>query len=51
MTVRVLVADDDPLYRRVLTSTLTGWGYTVIEANDGTSALALLEADADSLRL
>jgi len=43
--MRVLVAEDDPLYRRVLRATLAGWGYRVAEAEDGTAALAVLEAD------
>jgi diguanylate cyclase (GGDEF)-like protein len=48
--MRVLVAEDDPLYRRVLQATLAGWGYSIVEAADGMTALRVLEA-ADAPRL
>ena len=35
----VLVADDDPAARYLLTATLTGEGYTVVEAEDGHQAV------------
>ena len=38
---RVLVADDQPHIRRVLTTLLSNAGYTVDEAEDGTAALEL----------
>ena len=43
--MKVLVAEDDPVYRRILESTLTGWGYEVTSVVDGHSALAKMEAD------
>jgi two-component system cell cycle response regulator DivK len=41
---RVLVVDDDPDNRRVLRRMLAASGATVIEAEDGTQALATLES-------
>lgn len=41
---RVLVADDDPLARRLLQRSLLNWGFTVVEAEDGEEALSLLES-------
>jgi two-component system response regulator HydG len=35
----VLVADDDPAHRTMLRTLLTGWGYTVLEADDGSTAI------------
>lgn len=40
--MRILVADDDPVARLVVSSRLTKWGYGVVTAEDGTSALAVL---------
>ncbi|HXM90593.1 MAG TPA: response regulator, partial [Candidatus Dormibacteraeota bacterium] len=34
----ILVVDDEPQIRRVLRTTLTAEGYTIIEARDGTEA-------------
>ncbi|MFC7975824.1 SpoIIE family protein phosphatase [Streptomyces cinereoruber] len=45
---RVLVVDDNPTNRYVLRTTLSRAGHTVVEAEDGTGALALLK-DADAL--
>ena len=43
----VLIADDDPVSRRALEATLTGWGYEVEVVNDGQQALdALLREGA-----
>jgi two-component system cell cycle response regulator len=42
--VRILVADDDPVSRRLLESSLERWGYEVVVAEDGISALAALRA-------
>lgn len=42
--MNVLVAEDDPIYRRVLRATLAGWGYRVIEVADGSAALQALES-------
>ena len=34
----VLVVDDDPAHRAMLLTLLTGWGYRIIEADDGSAA-------------
>jgi signal transduction histidine kinase len=41
---RILVADDDPLVREVMTATLEDGGFDVIEAADGEEALSLCVA-------
>lgn len=43
--MKVLVADDDPVYRHLLHSTLAGWGYAVATVNDGAAAWRILESD------
>jgi diguanylate cyclase (GGDEF)-like protein len=48
--VRVLLAEDDPILRRLLESFLVKWGYEVTLANDGAEAWAILQAE-DSPRL
>lgn len=40
---KVLVADDDKLYRVILEDSLKKWGYNVITAEDGYEALQMLE--------
>lgn len=40
---KVLVADDDRLYRVILEDSLKKWGYNVITAEDGYEALHILE--------
>jgi diguanylate cyclase (GGDEF)-like protein len=40
---RILIAEDDPVSRRVLQTFLLKWGYEVIVAENGTQALAILE--------
>ena len=51
-TAKVLIADDDPVFRRLLESLLTKWGYAVETANDGSEAWnVLLGADAPSLAI
>ena len=48
--MRVLLADDDEMYRTLLISTLTRWGYEVIAVDGGEQALERLAAeDAPSL--
>ena len=47
----VLVVDDAPVWRRLLTGLLTQWGYCVYEAEDGEAALALLAAHPINLVL
>lgn len=44
---RILVADDDPVIRHLVTSLVTREGYTVIVANDGDEAYRILQRDAD----
>ncbi len=43
-TERVLVVDDEPGVRRLLTRLLSANGYTVFEADSGEAALALMSA-------
>jgi diguanylate cyclase (GGDEF)-like protein len=48
--MRVLVADDEAVSRRLLQSSLTRWGYEVVVAEDGDQASRiLLSADAPKL--
>lgn len=39
----VLIADDDPMFRRILQTWLEGWGYRVIVAEDGAQAWSILQ--------
>jgi len=49
---KVLIAEDDPVSRRVLEACLAKWGYEVIVATNGTDALEILERrDAPRLAL
>ncbi|MGP8245721.1 MAG: GGDEF domain-containing protein [Bryobacteraceae bacterium] len=48
--MRVLVADDNPVFRCMLRSMLGRWGYEAVEASDGVAACNLLES-ADAPRL
>jgi sigma-B regulation protein RsbU (phosphoserine phosphatase) len=43
--LKVLVADDDRLARRLLETVLTGWGYEVVVAGDGDAAWSVLSGD------
>ena len=50
--MRILIAEDDPVSRRLLEATLTRWDYEVVVACDGASAAEHLERDdAPSLAL
>jgi CheY-like chemotaxis protein len=50
--LKLLLADDDGLYRRLLERTLTGWGYAVQAVSDGAAAWeALRAAEAPRLAL
>lgn len=50
--MRILIAEDDAVPRRLLETTLTKWGYEVISTADGTQALeALSRPDAPSLAI
>jgi two-component system, cell cycle response regulator len=42
---RVLVAEDDAMFRRILESWLTKWGYEVTMAEDGAQAWAILQQE------
>jgi two-component system, cell cycle response regulator len=42
---RVLIAEDDPVSRRMLEALLQKWEYQVVSASDGADALRILESD------
>lgn len=42
--MRILIADDDPVSRRLLTHSLEAWGYQVVTAADGCQAWQVLAA-------
>jgi DNA-binding response OmpR family regulator len=44
---RILVADDDPVIRHLVSSIIKQEGYTVVVANDGREAYRILQNDAD----
>jgi two-component system KDP operon response regulator KdpE len=44
--VRILVVDDEPPIRRFLRTSLSSQGYNVLEAEDGSEALALVKRNA-----
>ena len=46
-TRRVLVADDDPVMRHLVTSAVKSLDYEVVVANDGREAYRILQRDAD----
>ena len=41
--MRILVIDDDPIYRRLLAKTLSSWDYEVLTAENGDDALRVLK--------
>jgi len=43
---RILVADDDPVIRHLVTSIVKKEGYAVVVANDGREAYRILQSDA-----
>jgi len=43
--MQILIAEDDPVSRRVLTERLTQWGYTVLSTSDGESAWQQMQID------
>lgn len=50
--MKVLIAEDDPLSRRLLEATLSKFGYEVVLAADGAEAWAILQSpDAPSLAI
>ncbi|MGD0773252.1 MAG: response regulator [Candidatus Solibacter sp.] len=48
--MRILIADDNPVFQSVLKVMLTNWGYSVVAACDGKEAWHLLRAE-DAPRL
>ena len=48
--MRILIAEDDPVSRRILEAKLVKWGYDVVIAREGNEAWQALQAD-DSPRL
>ena len=44
--MRVLIAEDDAIFRRILESTLGKWGYEVVAAVDGGEAWSILQSPA-----
>jgi two-component system, cell cycle response regulator len=50
--VRILIADDDPINRRLLQASLVRWNYEVILACDGGEAWGILQwEDAPKLAI
>ena len=47
----VLVVDDDPAHRTMLRTLLTGWGYGIAEADDGSTAIEMVHEKAFDLVL
>src|SRR4030095_15947922 len=48
--MKVLIAEDDPVSRRILEANLRHWKYEVVTVSDGNQALSILRSD-DSPRL
>ena len=46
-TKRILIADDDPVMRHLLTSIVRKEGYDTVVVDDGREAFRLLQSDAD----
>jgi CheY-like chemotaxis protein len=47
LTKRVLIADDDPVIRHLLTSAVISEGYSAVVVDDGRAAFRMLQSDAD----
>ncbi|MBW1945184.1 MAG: sigma-54-dependent Fis family transcriptional regulator [Deltaproteobacteria bacterium] len=47
----VLVVDDDAAHRTMLQTLLTGWGYDILEADDGSAAIEMVHEQAFDLIL
>src|SRR5947209_790851 len=47
LTNRIMIADDDPVIRHLVTSIVKQQGYTPVTLNDGREACRLLQNDAD----
>jgi two-component system, cell cycle response regulator len=48
--MKILIAEDDPVFRQLLKHMLSMWGYDVVEARDGNEAFEALQAE-DAPRL
>jgi DNA-binding response OmpR family regulator len=46
-TKRILIADDDPVMRQILTSIVRKEGYEAVVVDDGREAYRILQSDAD----
>jgi len=46
-TKRILIADDDPVMRHLLTSIVRKEGYDIVVVDDGREAYRILQSDAD----
>jgi DNA-binding response OmpR family regulator len=44
--MKILIAEDDPVIRRLLEVAVTGWGYQAQTASDGRTACRILEEDS-----
>jgi CheY-like chemotaxis protein len=50
--VRVLIAEDDPISRRMLEAFMVKWGYEVVSASEGQQAWGVLQGhDAPRLAI
>ncbi|TDI95972.1 MAG: response regulator, partial [Caldithrix sp.] len=43
--MRILIAEDDTISRRVLEKTLAKWGYEVVSTRDGAEAWKILQTE------
>src|SRR6516225_7795513 len=43
--MKILAAEDNPIFQSVLRSMLTKWGYDVVIGRDGEEALAILQSN------
>lgn len=43
--MRILIAEDDPSFRRLMKEMLAAWGYNVVVAENGNAALQILQAE------
>jgi len=48
--MRMMLAEDDPVFQRLLTKTLTKWGFEVLLARDGNQAWQIMQGE-DAPRL
>ena len=49
--MRILVADDNPVFRSVLKAMLTHWGYEVVVVSDGEQAWTALQSESQHLAI